>query len=267
MEGSFVKIIESSGINKTALSLGLLIGATTLISSFLFGHEGQPIIFIVLIIAVLYLMHTLTTHIPDRKLFYYSCAAVFLFRVIPSPVEPVEWYMMNKLKLDDEFFSQVRIISTIISTLLLISLSGYIRKSGVKQVLILCTVLDLFSNIPMLGLHYGFIPLNPEYVLYFDSAFSSTIGSLSMIPLHVLLCSYTPEKNKSTYIAITASFSNAALMAGDLITKHLNKIYVVSPDDFTVFGPLLISCLVISVILSTIGIILLYNYKPYVSIK
>ena len=90
-----------------------------------------------------------------------------------------------------------------------------------------------------------------------EAAAMSPLGNLAMIPLHILLAQYAPEKQRAVYIATTAAFVNLALMLGSLITKGLNSIYVVIQTDFSQLGNLLIISLIISIIWSIIGIYLI----------
>jgi hypothetical protein len=74
---------------------------------------------------------------------------------------------------------------------------------------------------------------------------------LSMIPLLTLIAIYAPEGKRATWFALMASMMNLALTAGGLLTKYLNKIFVVSREvvqngvvvshaDYSQLGKLLI---------------------------
>jgi hypothetical protein len=51
-----------------------------------------------------------------------------------------------------------------------------------------------------------------------------------MIPLLTLIAIYAPEGKRGTWFALMASMMNLALTAGGLLTKYLNKIFVVSRE-------------------------------------
>jgi hypothetical protein len=83
------------------------------------------------------------------------------------------------------------------------------------------------------------------------------LASLSMIPLGVLVAQNAPPQQRAVYTSLTASFMNIALVGGDVITKWLNEIFIVSRTDFTQLGELMIYSLTISTLLSMVGLVVL----------
>jgi small basic protein len=53
-----------------------------------------------------------------------------------------------------------------------------------------------------------------------------------MIPLLTLTAIYAPKGHRATWFALMASLMNLALVAGQLQTKYLNEIFVVSRGHY-----------------------------------
>jgi uncharacterized protein Smg (DUF494 family) len=85
-----------------------------------------------------------------------------------------------------------------------------------------------------------------------------------------LVAIYAPEGKKGTWFALMASLMNIALSAGGLLTKYLNKIFVVSREvvsdgvvtvaqDYSQLGDLLWVVVVSSFV---IPIVVIIKYSP-----
>lgn len=231
---------------------------------FLILTTSQLPIFILTTIYILYLSRSFLPKIPEdvRKYFILACLAIFCFRVIPGPVEPVQWWMIGELGLDQSFFGNLRIISTFFGIGGLLIASRWITRSDIATTLIIFTILDLFLNIPTLMVYYKItLGLSAKTLLMMEAAASSPLGNLAMIPLHILLAKYAPVEQRAVYVATTAAFVNLALMAGSLITKGLNEVFIVTQKDFGQLGTLLLASLALSTLFSLIGIVLIWGRK------
>jgi hypothetical protein len=222
--------------------------------------SSQLPIFIISLLYILYLAKDFLPEIPEkaRKHFIFACLAIFCFRVIPAPAEPVQWWMIGELGLDQIFFGNLRIIATLAGIAALAVGKKWVTRGDIGTMLIIFTIADLIISLPTIMVYYGWtFGFQPGTLLMTEAALSSPLGNMAMIPLHILLAQYAPEKQRAVYIATTAAFVNLALLLGSLITKGLNSIYVVTQADFTQLGNLLISSLLISVIFSIVGIVMM----------
>jgi hypothetical protein len=93
-----------------------------------------------------------------------------------------------------------------------------------------------------------------------DTAVESPLGQIAMIPMLAWIARNAPSSLKATFFAVMASFTNLALSASSLATKHLNHIFMVTrevsgpggevsvPADYSELGWLLITVAIISLI-------------------
>lgn len=264
----FIKVRENvERLNKDNIGLASSIIFASLVVLFIafFGIDKSQIwIFSLTLSYVIYLMYSMRDSISTehRKFFYLACIAVFLFRVSPSAGDGVDWWLMNKFGLNEAFFGKLRIVSTV-STLIILSLTArFLNGASIIKALIIFTIMDLILSLPIIFIYYGYtFGFEPSHILLVDTAMAAPLANLAMIPLNVLLGIYTPDNKRATYMAITASFVNLALMSGDLISKELNRIFIVTQTDHSQLGKLLISCQSISVILSIMGILIFFYTK------
>lgn len=255
-----VRFIAQTNVDKRIFISSMLFGIAILAINFIFESElAQIYMFFLSLMFVTTLMFTLVRHLPKSDLYTFAFAviAVFCFRVVPSPSEPTQWWMANGLHFDEAFFGHLRLTSTIAGFLVLIGASNFIRTSSIRKTLIILSIADLALNLPIIGVYYGWhetLGLSAKTVMLLDTAAASPVGNLAMIPLSVLLAQYTPDERRATYTAVTASFVNIALMAGDLISRKLAKEFIVTPKDFSRLGHLLVISLLVSIIFNLVGI-------------
>jgi hypothetical protein len=107
-------------------------------------------------------------------------------------------------------------------------------------------------------------------VVLVDTALASPFDYIAQVLMLTLVAIYAPEGKKGTWFALMASLMNIALSAGGLLTKYLNKIFVVSREvvsdgvvtvaqDYSQLGDLLWVVVVSSFV---IPIIVIIKYNP-----
>jgi hypothetical protein len=112
--------------------------------------------------------------------------------------------------------------------------------------------------------------VDARFIALIDTALESPLGQIAMIPMLAWIANSAPVNLKATYFAVMASFSNLALSAGQLGTKYLNQLFIVTrevrdhasgvvrvPADYSEVGWLLISATAIGVAvpLATVAVV------------
>lgn len=245
-------------MNKLILLGGIGYGIINLIAGSFSGTEAV-FSFSLLIIGIM-LSILIKSSFPKHmiKPFVLAMIAIFLFRVTPGIGPAGTWWYIESLGFDNEFLGLLRLTSTITGFLVLYFLADSITNQSIfKTMLILTSAITLLS-IPDILIFYNMIGgLDPRHVVWLDSAMAGPLASLSMIPLGVLVAQNAPPQQRAVYTSLTASFMNIALVGGDVITKWLNEIFIVSRTDFTQLGELMIYSLTISTLLSMVGLVVL----------
>jgi hypothetical protein len=88
---------------------------------------------------------------------------------------------------------------------------------------------------------HEWLGLSARTVALFDTAIGSPLVHISMVPLLALIAFYAPSGNRGTWFAVGASFMNLALTGGELMTKYLNHIFVISREVTDSAGNILTS--------------------------
>lgn len=241
---------------------GLLYGVLCVAAGMFLGDYSQEVIFVLALGIIGYMMRDVLGEIPEeaRKTFVMSMIAIFLFRVVPGVGPSGQWFYIDHLGFDAEFLGTLSIIAAVSSMSVLWMLAGSITRHSIfntmSVLIILATVLSLPDILVFYGIH-EMIGVSARSLVLMDTAMIAPIGQLAMIPLGVLVARNAPDNTRAVYISLTASLMNIALVGGDLITKVLNRVFVVTRTDFTQLGNLMIASLTISTVLSIIGLVVL----------
>ena len=128
----------------------------------------------------------------------------------------------------------------------------------------------------VVALYYGLhetIGVSAQTVALFDTALESPLVHISMIPMLALIAFYAPAGARGTWFAVAGSFMNLALTGGKLGTKYLNQIFevnreilneageVITAQDYSQLGYLLLIVIGISTILPLIAVLTLLSKK------
>jgi hypothetical protein len=88
-------------------------------------------------------------------------------------------------------------------------------------------------SLPIVTMYYDvhtLLGVEARTVVLVDTALASPFDYIAQVLMLTLVAIYAPEGKKGTWFALMASLMNIALSAGGLLTKYLNKIFVVSRE-------------------------------------
>lgn len=246
-----------------------MLGLSTIFILFCILTRSQLAIFLAQMVVVNYLLWKISKSMSMvvAKTFLLSCLAIFLFRVSPDVGPGFSWWTtgapgIGGLGFDPTYLGHLRMVSTGIDIIALISLSGFMAKGEILKSLTWLTVIGTVVSIPALLVYYHHIGGFPIRTIFLaDTAVAAPLGDLSMIPLGILIARAAPAEGRAMYMAVTASFMNMALLGGDLLTKGLNMVYTVTRTDFTQLGALLLWTTFIGLGLSVIGLAILRSME------
>jgi hypothetical protein len=157
--------------------------------------------------------------------------------------------------------------------------------NSIAYVIGFLTIVGTILSLPTLGMYYGIHEwtaahtngvVDARFIALVDTALSSPLGQIAMIPMLAWIANSAPENLKATFFAVMASFTNLALAASQLFTKYLNEIWIVqravadpktgavqAAADYSQLGDLLIAVIAIGFVvpMATIGIIKLTRFR------
>jgi hypothetical protein len=257
-----LKGVSRGVLRKGVLFGGLGYGIFCMLSGYLFGEYAQMAVFIA---AMLVLGAMFSNLLPSLKKdaikpFILAMIAIFLFRIVPSIGPAQQWFYIESLGFDANFLGTLSLMAALASFVALWGLADSITSSSIFKTMAILVGLVTVLSLPDILVYYGIheiLGLSAKTLILADTAMIGPIGQLSMVPLGVLIAKNAPKNARAVYISLTASLMNIALVGGDIITKKLNDIFIVTRTDFSQLGNLMVISLTISTVLSIIGLIIL----------
>ena len=258
--------IQKSALNKKVLIGGIIYGAICILAGTFLGEYSQLVVFAVAMCTLIYMLRSVIDDMPEKtvKSFIMAMIAIFLFRTVPEIGPAEKWFYIEQLGFDAHFLGTLSIVAAVSAFVVLWALADSITNHSIFKTMTVLVILATVLSMPNILVYYGIhemIGISAKTLILADTAMIGPLGQLSMIPLGVLIARNAPVSTRAVYISLTASLMNIALVGGDLITKQLNKIFVVTRTDFSQLGELMIFSLAISTFLSIIGLIVLRRSK------
>ena len=233
----------------------------------------EEIVFTGSMTIVLFLMARLMKELePDKRLTLVGTAAVvFSLRAIPGSGPGATWWMIDDLKFDQQFLSVLSLIGGIVALVGMFVFRRFMAERSIAYVVGFLTIVGTILALPITGVYYGLHEwtasltggiVDARFIALIDTALESPLVQISMIPMLAWIANSAPANLKATFFAVMASFTNLALSLGQLGTKYLNEIFVVTrgvkdqatgaiqtPADYSQLGELLIMQLLLGLII------------------
>jgi hypothetical protein len=241
---------------------------------------GQEIIFAGSFAIVSFLVARLTRMLDAeaRETLIGTAIVIFVFRAMPTPGAPIEWWMIDVLGFDEEFFSVLSLIASGLTLAGMFLFRRFMAERSITYVVGFLTVCGAILSAPFIGMYYGFHEwtaritgglVDAHFIALVDTALESPLGQIAMIPMLAWIARCAPNNLKATFFAVMASFTNLALSLAQLGTKYLNQTFVVTrevrnaatgavqvPADYSQLGMLLITQTAIGLALPFAAILL-----------
>ena len=243
--------------------------------------RAEEIVFAASMAIVLFLMARLVRALePEARATLMGTALlIFVFRAIPGPGAGSTWWMIDVLHFDPQFLSKLALIANSLTLFGLFAFRRFMAERSIAYVVATLTVAGALLALPILGMYHGLHEWTARHtggmvdartIALVDTALESPLGQIAMVPMLAWIANSAPETLKATYFAVMASFTNLALSAGQLGTKLLNHLFVVTREvrepasgavlvaaDYGQLGDLLLACLVIGLAAPLLAIVLL----------
>ena len=215
-------------------ALSLIVGLSQLTYS-------QEIVFVGAMAIVLFLLYRLTRELaPEmRRALFGTAVIIFVFRAVPLPGPGATWFEIDVLGFDQQFISVLSLITSALALVGMLVLRPLMAERPIAYLIALLTVASGILSLPNIGLYYGVQTWTAQwtngvvdayFIAIIDTAVESPLGQIAMIPMLAWIARNAPSHLKATFFAVMASFTNLALSASALATKHLNQIFVVTRE-------------------------------------
>ena len=234
---SFVKlnVVAVSPINKQILFGGLMFAIFVIFVGYNDIAYSQEIVFFVSLFVVLYLLRTLINDLDANVIRHIKMAMIiiFVYRATPSVGPALQWWQIDVLAFDESFFAKLAAVGGALALVGMWLSSKFIIKQSIAKVLIFLTIIGTILSMPIVAMYYDIhtmLGIDAQTIALVDTAIASPFAYIAQVLMLTLVAIYAPEGKKGTWFALMASLMNIALSAGSLLTKYLNKIFIVSRE-------------------------------------
>jgi hypothetical protein len=262
--------ILGGGLAFTVVSLSVGLGDVAM---------GQEIVFAASMSIVLFLMWRLVRELePEpRNTLVGTALVVFVFRALPSPGAGSTWWMIDVLKFDQQFLATLSLIGSTLTLAGLFVFRRFMAERSITYIVGFLTIAGSLLFLPTIGMYYGLHEwtaartggvVDARFIALIDTALESPLGQIAMVPMLAWIARSAPDRLKATYFAVMASFTNLALSAGQLGTKYLNRLFVVTREvrdpatgavkvaqDYSQLGDLFLTVLAVGLALPFLAIL------------
>ena len=246
---------------------------------------AQEIVFIGSMLIIFLLMKKLVYELPEntRNMVIGTAIIIFIFRAIPYPGPGLNWFEIDELNFNEQFFSLLSLISSVLTLIGIVIFRPLMSNNSIAKLIIILSVVSSVLMLPSIGMFYGIHNVtasltngfvDAKFIAIINTALESPLGQVAMIPLLAWIAKNAPNKLKATFFAVFASFTNLALSARDLGTKYLNQIFIIEREvkdisdneiitsaNYNDLGPLLITVLLLSLALPILSILIIQKTK------
>ena len=267
--------VPISKLNKHVLFGGLAFALFVVIMGYAQVPYAQEIVFVISLGIVLTLLNDLIGDLSENAIRHIKMAMIiiFVYRAMPLVGASLRWWQIDVLGFDESFFAKLSAIGGAIALAGMWLSAKFIVKRNIGEVLIFLTIMGTLLSLPIVAMYYDvhtLLGVEARTVVLVDTALASPFDYIAQVLMLTLVAIYAPEGKKGTWFALMASLMNIALSAGGLLTKYLNKIFVVSREvvsdgvvtvaqDYSQLGDLLWVVVVSSFV---IPIIVIIKYNP-----
>ncbi|SHE20219.1 Folate carrier, cyanobacterial type [Bathymodiolus brooksi thiotrophic gill symbiont] len=230
--------VPVSKVNRQVLFGGLILALFVVTMGYAQVPYSQEIVFVFSLSIVLYLLNNLIADLSEDAIRHIKMAMIiiFVYRAMPSVGASLQWWQIDVLGFDESFFAKLSAISGGIALAGMWFSAKFIVKRNIAEVLIFLTIIGTLLSLPIVAMYYDIhtmLGVEARTVALIDTALASPFDYIAQVLMLTLVAIHAPEGKKGTWFALMASLMNIALSAGGLLTKYLNKIFVVSREVIT----------------------------------
>lgn len=232
------------------------------LTNFTFKKEA---IFLGSLIVVGYLIYQILKNLSleKRREILGIAIIIFVFRAMPSIGAGASWWQIDVLKFDEAFFGTLRQIASILAVVGLFALRGWMSRRPIPYLVVFLSIYSSVMVIPYIGMYYGLhewteavFGFGARTIAIVDTMADSPLNQVVMVPMLAWIAREAPARQKATYFAIMAAFTNLALSASNLLTSYYNKIFVIQRGDYSELGILMITVSLTALVLPIVTVVL-----------
>jgi hypothetical protein len=188
---------------------------------------------------------------------------IFVFRAMPTAGAGASWWQIDVLGFNETFMGTLRQVASLLAIAGMFVLRGWMARRPIPYLVVFLSTYGAVMMIPFISMFYGLhewtettLGFGARTIALVDTMADSPLGQVAMIPMLAWIAKEAPKRQKATYFAVMAAFTNLALSASQLGTKYLNKVFVIERGQYDELGVLMITVALLTLILPILTVIL-----------
>jgi hypothetical protein len=261
---------QDNSYNPQIILIGVAIVLVSIILEVLDVPYNQEIVFFINLILIGLLFKKLVSGYKKQTIRELVLIGIMLFayRIDPILGPANEWWQIDVLKFDPQFFSILSQIGSLLGFLGTWLFSSYLIKKDISWVIVTLAIISAVLFLPYIGLAYGLqdwtmqkFGFGAKTIALVDTVMEGPFSVVIMVPTLAIMTYYAPEHNKPTWFALTACFLNLALSGGTLLGKLLNNIFVVERGHYEQISNLLLAKLFFMLVVPIVVVWMCNKYR------
>ena len=158
----------------------------------------------------------------------WSALFLFIWRATPTSGGALNYYLIDELHFEPEFFGRLSLISMVTGILGVVVFRKFLLSLKLRTLFFWIMVASVILSLPTLGLVYKWyevIGVSPELFAMADTMIGGILLELGFLPLLVLVARVCPAGVEATMFALLASLMNIGLAVSDLGGAMLTTIF------------------------------------------
>ena len=115
---------------------------------------SQEIVFFGSVAIILFLMSRLIKFLPEnqRLMIVGTAIIIFIFRAVPNPGPGLNWFEIDELGFNEQFFSILSLLSSVLTLAGIILLRPFISRNSIARVIVILSVASAVLFLPSIGM-------------------------------------------------------------------------------------------------------------------
>jgi hypothetical protein len=255
-------------INKNNLLFSSLYILGLLSINFFCSTYNQEATLITGLTVVSYSLYRLCRQLPiaDQKNIFAILIVCFFMRASPDYGPSVEWWKIDILKFDPEFFAQLKQINLLFGFLGIWMIGRSIAKIHMGKACLIICIINFVLQLPYIGMAFGLHEWTMSQFGFGAKSIAlvdvTAMGFFSQIEFFLVctLATYkAPKNNLAMWFALSMSLMSLGIVFKRIIMRTLAQIYLVERSDYHNIPDLMIFTTLIAFIMPAIFILIFMN--------
>lgn len=158
----------------------------------------------------------------------WSAFFLFLWRATPSSGSAFNYFLIDELQFDPEFFGRLSLISHAMGIAGVFVFRKFLLALPLRTLFFWIIIASVFLSLPTFGLIYGWyraLGVSPKLFAMADTLIAAPLAEIGFLPLLVLVARICPKGIEATMFAVLASLMNIGLALSDLGGAALSAFF------------------------------------------